>query len=407
MASSDSAGWILVLDPPEPSAHPGFPPSFPLDREILGLSVPLRLALTAQATGAGGIALSDAVARLGLRALLADRRIKIPITAEMDRKSLLEYRATSPSVRVPVNLVVFRGTLAWASENLVGETRLLPCGGEPNAPSSRFGFDPILVTDEASAARAKKALMRALRKPQDGWTSTYLNRGISLWLTERLVATRLRPNQVSVAILGVGLLGAYFASRGTYPTMLAGAFLFQAQSVLDGCDGEMSRITFQGSRAGEWLDTVGDDLTNYGFFAGAAWGLYRSTGLPLYLALGAVTVGSGIVGSAIEYRYLIRIGSGDLLKYPIGVGKAAGAGGRRSFLGHMADAISPLFKRDTFVFLTLIGAALGILGPFLAIFAAGAVGVLVAVLLAERRMARAARAEKQKEKDAPPLASGG
>jgi hypothetical protein len=59
------------------------------------------------------------------------------------------------------------------------------------------------------------------------------------------------------------------------------------------------------------------------------------------------------------------------------------------------------------VFLTLIGAALGILGPFLAIFAAGAVGVLVAVLLAERRMARAARAEKQKEKDAPPLASGG
>src|SRR5262249_20721535 len=134
-----------------------------------------------------------------------------------------------------------------------------------------------------------------------GWTSTYLNRAISLRITRFLVATRLRPNQVSVGILAVGLAGAYLASRGTYGSMLAGATLFQAQSVFDGCDGEMSRITFRGSKTGEWLDTVGDDLTNYGFFAGAAWGLYRSTGLALYLALGAVMVGCGFLGSGLEY----------------------------------------------------------------------------------------------------------
>jgi phosphatidylglycerophosphate synthase len=395
MASNESDAWLLVVDPPElPERSAGDTGSvpFPLGKRLLGLSIPLRLALTAQATGARAITISDAASRLGLAALLDDPRLTIPVTAEADRVSLLEYRAVSPSVRVPANLVVFRGTFAWARDNLVGETRLLPCGGIPDTYATRYGFDPILVTGEAAAAHAETVLLRSLRKPQDGWTATYLNRAISLFITRRLLATGLRPNQVSVGILGIGLAGAYLASLGTYGAMLAGAALFQTQSVLDGCDGEMSRITFQGSRTGEWLDTVGDDLTNYGFFAGAAWGLYQSTGRPLFLALGALTVGCGLLGSGLEYRYLIRIGSGDLLKYPIGVGKAPGGGGKRSGLGALLDAISPLFKRDTFVFLTLVGAALGMLGPFLAVFAAGAVGVLLAVLKAEYRMAKARRA---------------
>jgi 1L-myo-inositol 1-phosphate cytidylyltransferase / CDP-L-myo-inositol myo-inositolphosphotransferase len=188
----------------------------------------------------------------------------------------------------------------------------------------------------------------------------------------------------------VGLMGAWFASQGTYGTMLLGAALFQAQSVLDGCDGEMSRLTFRGSRTGEWLDTIGDDLTNYSFFAGAAWGLYTSTGRELYLALGAVTVVSGIIGSGLEYRYLIRIGSGDLLKYPLGIGKAPTSpdAAPKSAVARALDAISPLFKRDTFVLLTLVGAALGWLGPFLVAASFGAVGVLGAVIGAEIRMSR-------------------
>jgi CDP-L-myo-inositol myo-inositolphosphotransferase len=260
--------------------------------------------------------------------------------------------------------------------------------GELTMPLDSSGT--VMVSDGASAAEARRLLLRSLRKPQDGWTSRYLNRYVSLTITRFLVSTPLRPNQVSVGILGVGLLGAWLASRGTYSTMLLGAALFQAQSILDGCDGEMSRLTFRGSRLGEWLDTIGDDLTNYGFFAGAAWGLYASSGRVLYLALGGLTVLCGFVGSGLEYRYLIRIGSGDLLKYPLGIGKAPGsdAQAQKSGLGKALDAISPLFKRDTFVLLTLVGAALGWLGPFLAVFAAGAVGVLWAVIKAELRMAR-------------------
>ncbi len=385
----DADGWLLVVDAPvvPPDASPGAHPW--MSERILGLSVLLRLALTAQAAGATGIALSDAATRRDLRRLLDDSRLRVPVILETDRPSIVDFRMATPSVRIPANTVIHRATLtALAGLAHDGEVSL-SFSGAPRGAGGPYGFEPMFVRDGASAKIAERALLRSLRKPQDGWTSTHLNRKISLFLTRYLVESRLSPNQVSVGILGIGLLGAWLASRGTYGAMLGGAALFQAQSVLDGCDGEMSRLTFRGSLTGEWLDTIGDDLTNYAFFAGGAWGLYAMTGQSLYLAFGALIVLSGLIGSGLEYLYLARIGSGDLLKYPLGIGKAPAEGAApKSSLAQALDAVSPLFKRDTFVFLALVGALLGWLGPFLVLASLGAVGVLGAVLGAERRMSK-------------------
>jgi len=384
----DGEGWLLVVD--APVVVPDAPAAQPwIEQPILGLSVVLRLALTGQAAGATGVALSDAAVRRDVKRLLTDPRLRIPVMLETDRPSIVEFRMATPSVRVPANTVIHRATITALHELAHDGEVNLSFSGAPRGAGGPYGFEPMFVHDEASAKLAENALLRSLRKTQDGWTSTRLNRHVSLYLTRHLVATRLTPNQVSVGILAIGLFGAWLASLGTYGSMLAGAALFQAQSVLDGCDGEMSRLTFRGSLTGEWLDTIGDDLTNYAFFAGAAWGLYGSTGRPLYLAFGALIVVAGLVGSGLEYRYLVRIGSGDLLKYPLGIGKASpqNAAPKSPFAGAL-DAISPLFKRDTFVFLTLIGAALGWLGPFLVLAALGAVGVLAAVIGAEIRMSK-------------------
>ena len=72
------------------------------------------------------------------------------------------------------------------------------------------------------------------------------------------------------------------------------------------------------------------------------------------------------------------------------IGKAPGKTNEDSTSGvaKLLDAIAPLFKRDTFVFLTFLGALVGMTGPLLAVFAVGALGVLIAVLKAELRMAR-------------------
>jgi 1L-myo-inositol 1-phosphate cytidylyltransferase / CDP-L-myo-inositol myo-inositolphosphotransferase len=362
--------FALVLEPAEAGA-----------RRIGGLPLGLRLALDAQAAGAGSIVVPEAAAEL--RALLGDARLRLPVVAEAP--------PGAPRLRAAASMLVHRATLRELAEKLGAgpgprdtrkEAELAIASEASGPPNVAYAFAPIDVSTDAAAKQAERALFRSLRKPQDGWTSRRLNRHISLFISRLLIKTPLRPNQVSVAILGVGVCGAYLAAQGGYGSLLAGAALFQAQSVLDGCDGEMSRVSHRGSRLGEWLDTIGDDLTNYGFFGGAGLGLYRSTGLDLYLLAGAICVACGLVTSAIEYRYLIKIGSGDLLKYPLS--QASSGGGKLAFL-------APLFKRDTFVLLTLLAALGDVLGPMLCVFSLGAIGILFSVLKTELRLARQGR----------------
>lgn len=355
-------GWTLILD--EPTGDPSV--------ELGGLTLVLRLVLAAQSAGAECITLP---AGAGVkRALLDDARVRIP---------LLE----NPPPRlarlvVPTNLVVHPAALRLAaSAHDRGEA--LDVWEASKRVTDPYAFLPVEVVDSESARRAEAALFRALRKPGDGWTARFINRHVSLRLTRWLVQTPLRPNQVSVGILLVGLTGAWLASSGTYAAMLGGAALFQLQSILDGCDGEMSRITYRTSVVGEWLDTVGDDLTNYAFFGAAAWGLYRATGIELYGAAGVITVGAGAIASLIEYRYLARIGSGDLLKHPASYQPGTRAG--------LIGAVGPLLKRDTFVLLTFIAAALDVLGAMLVLAAVGAVGVLGNVVGTELKLSREAK----------------
>jgi phosphatidylglycerophosphate synthase len=341
------------------------------DLRLGGLSLALRLCLEAQAAGASQIVVPQTASVL--RRLLADARLRIPL---VDTAPL-----GTPRLRAPSNLLAHRATLRELAQTLSGD-KGVSVTSVKTPPSVAYAFAPIEVTRENQSA-AEAALFRSLRKPQDGWTSRHLNRYISLSISRWLVKTPLRPNQVSVAILGIGVLGALSATQGTYGGLALGAGLFQAQSVLDGCDGEMSRVSHRGSRLGEWLDTIGDDLTNYGFFGGAGLGLYRATGQQLYLLAGGICVACGVIASGLEYRYLIKIGSGDLLKYPLS--QASGGEGALAFL-------APLFKRDTFVLLTLLAALAGALGPMLCVFSLGAIGILISVLKTELRLAREARA---------------
>jgi phosphatidylglycerophosphate synthase len=354
------APFVLVI---EPITGP--------PRTIGGLALPLRLALDAQAAGAAAIV---APAGSGIPSLLVDARLHIPVVEDAP--------VDAGRLSAPASLLVHRATLRELAEQLTpGAHRSLVEVRE--APNVAYAFSPIDVRSEADVQRAEQALFRSLRKPQDGWTSRHLNRHISLAISRWLVRTSLRPNQVSVAILGVGVLGAILAARGSYGSLVAGAALFQAQSVLDGCDGEMSRVSHRGSRLGEWLDTIGDDLTNYGFFGGSGIGLYRATGNQLYLWAGIVCVACGVIASGLEYRYLIKIGSGDLLKYPLS--QASSSESKLAFL-------APLFKRDTFVLLTLLAALAGALGPMLCVFSLAAIGILFSVVKTELRLAREARA---------------
>jgi phosphatidylglycerophosphate synthase len=122
---------------------------------------------------------------------------------------------------------------------------------------------------------AERLLLGTLCKPTDGVISRSLNRRVSLWVSRSLLETAVTPNQMTLLAAAFGFSGIAavlaFGPAGLFP----GALLVQAQSILDGCDGEISRLKYLHSRSGEWLDQVLDDVVNLGFFAAAGWTLYR------------------------------------------------------------------------------------------------------------------------------------
>lgn len=134
----------------------------------------------------------------------------------------------------------------------------------------------VVAADPTSRKTAEDLLFRALLKATDGIISRHINRPISLRVTRALLNSALTPNQMTLIAAAFGFAGIAVVAWGGLPWLLPGAVLVNLQSILDGCDGEISRLKYIRSRLGEWLDQVLDDVVNVGFFAVAGWVVWQS-----------------------------------------------------------------------------------------------------------------------------------
>lgn len=161
---------------------------------------------------------------------------------------------------------------------------------------------------------AEDFLFNQLRKPTDGWISQNINRRISLNITRFLVRTNLSANHVTGLVTLIGILSGYFVSKALYWEVALGGILFNLSSILDGCDGEMSKLKMSQSKTGEWLDTLGDNLTYLSFFIGVMVGAYRQTHSH-WVLLESYAVSFGIAMTlGVMFYYLLRYtNSGSLV----------------------------------------------------------------------------------------------
>lgn len=160
------------------------------------------------------------------------------------------------------------------------------------AETERGGFEVVPVAEgvwqdvdtPAMAREAERRLLRSLVKPTDGPVSRHLNRPVSLRLTRILARLDVSPNAVTTFVFLLSIVAAVIAARAsTYAALVLSGVLFQIASVVDGCDGELSRFTFKGSRFGAWYDTLTDNVRYAAFFAALGVYAFRHTGRPLYL----------------------------------------------------------------------------------------------------------------------------
>ncbi|MCA9524610.1 MAG: CDP-alcohol phosphatidyltransferase family protein [Myxococcales bacterium] len=361
-----------------------------IDRPLLGLTIGERLLLSLSYSNIRRIAFVGPGPRpsceratfetIEVDQLRSERAVLVvPSDLVLDRKAFGEPRATPPEL-----------PLAWVDPSTAAsiidapEAWLSERASDPGRSGEGFA---IRVHDSQTARAAERALLGSLRKPIDGVVSRNLNRHVSLFTTRFLVKLGLSPNVFTVLFMFVGLASAIFVSMAEYWwAILLGAFLFQAQSILDGCDGEMARLTYRFSHIGQWLDSIGDDVTNYAFCLGLALGQARLHGSEVLYIAGFATLAAQVLASGIMYRRMLLWKTGDLLAIPDTVSTKDDG----SLFSSAIKVLRMIAKRDTFVLIIAVLAAVQLPRVAFWVYAGGTFPMLLGVVINDLRVSKLA-----------------
>jgi phosphatidylglycerophosphate synthase len=166
----------------------------------------------------------------------------------------------------------------------------------------------LLITEplDTSVATAETQLLRSLGREGDSMLVRTVSRPLSQQLTKRLMRTSVTPNQITLCSAAVGIMGAFFLAQPSQMWQVLGSLLFLLSTTIDGCDGEIARLTFQESAFGAKLDLIMDNIVHLVLFPSIALGLYRREHDTLYFVLGGLTLGGILVSIAVYLPYLLR-----------------------------------------------------------------------------------------------------
>ena len=112
----------------------------------------------------------------------------------------------------------------------------------------------------------------------DALVDRWFFRPVGELIVRVLLPTRIRPNQVSVASLGAGLLAGVCYDRVGVRANVAGALLLALSVVLDAVDGQLARRRGQASETGKLFDTLADVPKTIAVMFGLAFGMLRTGG---------------------------------------------------------------------------------------------------------------------------------
>jgi phosphatidylglycerophosphate synthase len=220
------------------------------------------------------------------------------------------------------------------------------------------------VRSAADARRVESEMLASLIRSTDGFFARYFDRYLSRRLSVVLVRWGVHPNLVTAAATLVGLVGAGLLASVHQPLQVLGALVFIFATILDGCDGEVARLSLRTSKLGGRLDLIGDNIVNGAVFVAIGTASLRAQPTPLMqAAVGATLVGLGLATAAGFWysTWLSRSGRQDAIR----------------------DRYESLVSRD-FAYLILALAILGGLSWF--VWAAAVGSNLFALLLVALRL---------------------
>jgi phosphatidylglycerophosphate synthase len=363
-------------------------------RQLLGLSLLQRTIRAARRSGFGNIVVLAGVNEIDhLRLIIDEDAVTIvptvptaqngTVTARIPadligERSWLEQLATETATtgtRRADGTDIFLFNAAATPEVIAADTTSV---GEPIV----FEIPPLRLADEGDRKTAERRLLKGLIKDSDGFMSRYFARPMSIGLSRLLAPHGVTPNQMTIVSGLIGVAAAPFFLSAAPAIQVIGGLLFVAHSVLDGCDGELARLTFRESRLGGLLDFFSDNLVHVAIFTCMAvgWALAEDASWPLILGASAVLGTAGSAGAVYWLRLRKKTAAG-----PVYTSVSDGPSGR---LTKVLDALS---RRD-FIYLVLVLSVFGKANLFLALTAVGAPVFLILVLWTASRDAQRRRA---------------
>ena len=169
------------------------------------------------------------------------------------------------------------------------------------------------VDNPKMAKNAEKLLLKTLFKPTDGFISKKLNRHISSPISLILAKLGVSPNLVTTFVFCISLFAAGMMLNKGYLWIALGGILFQLASILDGCDGEISRMNFKGSDFGAWYDTLTDNLRYMLFVFCIGIGTYKATDNSVYVWASVFMALLSAYSVSMMFRYTKRANRGTFL----------------------------------------------------------------------------------------------
>lgn len=208
-------------------------------------------------------------------------------------------------------LTVFQAL--WSSEEKQSRTGVAAAvASVDEMPFSVDGTAPSL----RAAERRLVGALAAHTWADDGFMARHFDRRLSQLMSKRLAHTQIKPNQVTLIGMSIGLTAAFFLSLAGYWAHLLGAFLFVFCIIVDGVDGEIARLTMRESAFGHYLDIITDNIVHAAIFVGIAFGLYHDTGNHAYITALWALLGGFILSLIAVYQCILRLTPQQLEQSP-------------------------------------------------------------------------------------------
>ena len=230
------------------------------------------------------------------------------------------------------------------------------------------------VDNPSMRKEAEKRLLKTLIKDTDGWVSKNINRVFSTRTSLFLSKFNTSPNFVTTFVFFFTLWGAWMVATGEYMYIALGGLIFQIASILDGCDGELARLTYKGSRFGAWYDTITDNIRYVVFLTALGIGAYTATGNEIYFYCAIVLAVFASYTAFIMGRFVWQNG-GPLTNLEVTKQVDENVNNSEGIFSKIVKNLRGIEKQDVSAFMAFI---LCIIGLYKVMFWIAFVGVIIA-----------------------------